>query len=86
MPMEKLDTPADWVQELPCTHPDHNIPSHVVLQPGRYKHTCAGCGQAVFVNIFAPVCEAGCTTKTYNGDVSNDPLSGTYIGDYRGVR
>ena len=33
----------------PCTNPGHSPPSHIVLPPGGYEHTCPGCGEkAVF--------------------------------------
>ena len=28
-----------------CTHPEHNSPTMIVLQPGEYEHTCPGCGK-----------------------------------------
>lgn len=30
---------------VPCTHPEHNPPNMIVLEPGIYKHTCPGCGE-----------------------------------------
>lgn len=40
MPLEKIADPPKL-----CRHPDHELPSHLMLEPGRYKHTCAGCGR-----------------------------------------
>jgi hypothetical protein len=30
-----------------CSHPEHLPPSHIVLPPGNYVHTCPGCKQEV---------------------------------------
>ena len=30
----------------PCMHPGHGPPSHIVLEPGTYQHTCPGCGKS----------------------------------------
>ena len=36
------------IRDLPyeevCTHPSHNPPEFIVLEPGVYEHTCPGCG------------------------------------------
>lgn len=37
--------------DLPCNHPDHAIPTHVYMEPGKYKHTCAGCGKVTYIDI-----------------------------------
>lgn len=29
---------------IPCSHPEHNPPNMIVLQPGVYRHTCPACG------------------------------------------
>ena len=29
---------------LPCTHPEHRPPMHMVLPPGVYEYVCPGCG------------------------------------------
>lgn len=28
-----------------CSNPEHNPPSHIVLDPGIYEHTCPSCGK-----------------------------------------
>lgn len=28
----------------PCLHPEHNPPTHIVLEPGIYEYVCPGCG------------------------------------------
>lgn len=35
-----------WGKPLqePCHHPEHEIPTHLMLQPGIYEHECPGCG------------------------------------------
>lgn len=45
-------SPTEKIGELwprPCQDPDHKPPSHMVYEPGTYKHTCPSCG---FVSIF----------------------------------
>ena len=32
-------------EKRPCMFSDHNPPSHIVLSPGTYEHTCSHCGQ-----------------------------------------
>ena len=29
----------------PCFHPEHNPPTHIVLEPGLYEYTCPNCGR-----------------------------------------
>lgn len=36
------DLPA-WTE--PCRHPEHEPPAFMVYRPGRYEHTCPGCGR-----------------------------------------
>jgi hypothetical protein len=31
----------------PCNNPEHNPPSHIVLQPGEHTYQCPGCGEKV---------------------------------------
>lgn len=49
--LERLPDLPGWVNGYPCLHPEHNPPNMIVLPPGRYKHTCPGCGheQTFFV-------------------------------------
>lgn len=35
----------------PCLHPEHNPPSHIVLEPGTYEHTCPGCGYKTIFEV-----------------------------------
>ncbi len=47
MPFRPL-TPEEiqkWNCGQPCMHPEHNPPSHMVLQPGLHVWVCPGCGQ-----------------------------------------
>jgi len=30
---------------IPCFHPGHNPPMHMVLEPGTYEHTCPSFGK-----------------------------------------
>jgi hypothetical protein len=48
--------PPSWVRSgrgwvPPCCHPEHNPPSHMVLSPGTYEHTCPGCGRVVLFTV-----------------------------------
>lgn len=47
MPLEKIgDVPLRPL----CRHPEHKPPNAIVLEPGRYRHTCPGCkNEIVFV-------------------------------------
>ena len=36
----------EW-DEKPCLSPEHNPPTHIVLQPGTYEYTCPSCGKTV---------------------------------------
>jgi hypothetical protein len=36
-----------------CSHPSHLPPTLILLEPGRYKHTCPACG---FITIFVVPC------------------------------
>lgn len=40
-----------WEQEKFCKHPEHNVPAHLYLKPGRYKHTCSGCGKETIFTV-----------------------------------
>lgn len=37
--------------ELPCMHPEHNPPSHMVYEPGTYEHTCPSCGKSMIFTV-----------------------------------
>lgn len=38
-------------EKFPCHHPEHNPPTHIVLSPGIYEHTCPACGKTKEVII-----------------------------------
>lgn len=40
MPLERVKEP-----ELPCLHPEHAPPAHMVYRPGTYRYTCPRCGK-----------------------------------------
>jgi hypothetical protein len=42
MTIKKIET---WPKPKICRNPEHNPPSHMVLEPGLYSHTCPGCGK-----------------------------------------
>lgn len=39
MPLKKIANVP-----IPCNHPEHEPPTHIVLRPGVYEHTCPACG------------------------------------------
>ena len=41
---------------VPCSHPEHDPPSHIVLEPGTYKHTCPSCGEEVVFTVPMVIC------------------------------
>jgi hypothetical protein len=36
---------------VPCFDPEHNPPSHIVLEPGTWEHTCPGCGKKTVFRV-----------------------------------
>lgn len=57
MPIRKLDNPQEawnYEKESPCLDPDHNIPMHMVLEPGRYEHKCSKCGRITIFTVDGP--------------------------------
>lgn len=51
MPLRKI---AD--EKPPCRHPEHNPPSHIVLSPGTYEHTCPSCGNKLTFHVGGHYC------------------------------
>jgi len=56
MPLEILpDLPEDKTvyknEDIPCYHPEHDVPMHMYLAPGRYKWTCPGCGKVQYFEV-----------------------------------
>jgi len=35
----------------PCAHPEHKPPSHMVLEPGLYEHTCPACNHRIIFEV-----------------------------------
>lgn len=52
MPTEKI---ADLPTALRCRDPNHLAATMVVRPPGRYLHTCPGCGASYEFVVRAPV-------------------------------
>ena len=51
MPLRKIeDNQCDKYKEL-CQHPEHNPPSHMVLEPGTYEYTCPACHNIVIFTV-----------------------------------
>ncbi len=42
MPFRKLTGPDKW--RRPCLDPEHEVPGHIVLEPGVWEWTCPACG------------------------------------------
>lgn len=38
-----------------CTHPEHGPPTHIVLEPGTWEHTCPGCGFKTIFTVAGPM-------------------------------
>lgn len=51
MPLEKLE---ESKKEEFCCHPEHNPPSHLVLEGGEYRYTCPGCGKEIVFRVLKP--------------------------------
>ena len=49
--LERLPDVKPWVSPKPCPSPEHKPPGMIVLEPGRYKHTCPLCGKVTFFRI-----------------------------------
>lgn len=47
--MRRLEKISD--KPVPCLYPEHNFPSHIVLEPGTYKYTCPNCRQSTIVRV-----------------------------------
>lgn len=43
-------------EKPPCFSPDHEPPSHIVLEPGTYEHTCDACGEKVIFVVKGIYC------------------------------
>jgi hypothetical protein len=36
---------------IPCPHPGHEPPSHMVFPPGTYEHVCPACGHKTIFTV-----------------------------------
>ena len=50
MTLRKLPDSEVWQERL-CQSPEHNPPSHIVLEPGTWEHTCPACGKKLIFTI-----------------------------------
>ena len=50
MPFTKI---RDFPQRM-CLHPEHNPPSHQVMENGVYEYKCPGCGNVTVVVVYQP--------------------------------
>lgn len=55
MPFRKIE---EFNPPKICTHPEHNPPSYIVLQPGVYEHQCPGCGNKIKI-VVSPTFHSG---------------------------
>lgn len=53
MPTRRIDDEKTWTPASvkPCQHPEHVPPGMIVLEPGRYEHTCPGCGRVIYFTV-----------------------------------
>ena len=49
MSFKKLEE-TNWNTKT-CKHPEHNPPSHIVLDPGNYEYTCPACLKTTIITI-----------------------------------
>ncbi len=64
--LEKVpNSPSDSFLDKPCYNPEHQPPSHIVLEPGTYKHTCPGCGKFQYLTV--DFNQVSWTVKSDNG-------------------
>jgi hypothetical protein len=51
MPLKKIEPLPDTIYRAtarrPCISPEHNPPSHMVMEPGEYEWTCPACGDVM---------------------------------------
>lgn len=51
---------------IPCTSPEHNPPSMIVIPPGsKLVHTCPRCGEVTTIRPNIVICESPNTFKPY---------------------
>lgn len=71
MPTRRIDDEDESWGSKPklCLHPEHNPPGHMVFKPGKYEHTCPGCGRVITFYVTGPV---WCSNprESYEGQVS----------------
>lgn len=58
-----------WNEPAFCQNPDHNFPSHIVLEPGVWEHECPGCGKKVQVFVASVTCGTAPQGSVTNAEV-----------------
>jgi hypothetical protein len=48
MPLKKIK--SHRMKDV-CLHPEHNPPSHIVLEPGDYIYSCPECGKEKVLSV-----------------------------------
>lgn len=60
-----------------CRHPEHEPPTHVVLEPGRWEHCCPSCHRTLLFTVPpGPVC---------HGLKSAPPMASGHAGAVGGI-
>lgn len=50
MPTRKIaDLPKP--EDPPCSHPEHNPPTHMAFEPGTYEHECPSCHRKTVFDV-----------------------------------
>lgn len=53
MPFKKI---KDYKGKKVCMSPEHNPPTHIVLDAGEYVYTCPVCGKEQKINVPLVIC------------------------------
>lgn len=58
MPIRKIEEEPtkSWFPKQACRDPEHDPPTHIVLEPGLYEHECPSCQRTVRFRIQRVIC------------------------------
>jgi len=51
MPTRRIDKDEKPYLPAPCLSKEHEPPSNMVYQPGKYEHTCPDCGHVIIFMV-----------------------------------
>jgi hypothetical protein len=51
MPTRRIDKDEKPYLPVPCFSKEHEPPSHMAYQPGKYEHTCPDCGHVIIFTV-----------------------------------